>query len=194
MKCRQRWFWYRTGLTCIRADCSPHGRPTLPLNAREGWGNPNLGTMKGWASPQPQAIRRTYGQERSTIFLSSRAAFLPRRIHAFPAPVFVTGRWPGLSVLIFLSPYGTVGAPSLRFLQGRVRCCRGDEMLYRAACLAPTRIACTLSLTPGAENLIAPALRFPPFANCAKDGAPPFWFRQQKSKAGLPANPIFGNL
>ena len=48
-----------------------------------------------------------------------------------------------------LSRSGTAGAPSLRFLQGRVRCCRYHEMLCLPGYTALTAyIICTLSLAP----------------------------------------------
>jgi len=49
---------------------------------------------------------------------------------------------------VFLSHYETVGAPSLRFVQGRVRCCGYHGLSCLPACIASTAlITCTLSPT-----------------------------------------------
>jgi len=56
------------------------------------------------------------------------------------------------------------GAPALRFLQGWVRCCRYDFVLLH-------------------ERRLRMRSWFPPFANCAKDGAPSFLFVPTRSKA-----------
>ena len=58
---------------------------------------------------------------------------------------------------------GAEGAPSLRFLQGRVRCCRHNF----CGCATRSRMRS----------------RFPPFAKCAKDGAPTMFLAPARSRA-----------
>jgi hypothetical protein len=81
-----------------------------------------------------------------------------------------------LSNLSF-SHFETVGAPSLRFLQGRERCCRERGLLMFSGLhsLQSPRFVM--------PNLVMPAVEYPPFANCAKSGAPTVWSRRRKSQA-----------
>src|SRR5579872_2612094 len=59
------------------------------------------------------------------------------------------GGWPSLSHRFFLSRSETMGAPLLRFLQGRVPCCRYHGILCLPVCIALTAlIICTLSPVP----------------------------------------------
>ena len=69
MKCRQRWQWYRTGLTCIPADRSARKGPTLPQKAQEGWGNPVRSTDSERMSQAPLAER---GLVSCVLFLGTR--------------------------------------------------------------------------------------------------------------------------
>jgi len=59
------------------------------------------------------------------------------------------------------------GAPSLRFLQGRIRCCRYQEECRTSCFQRPW---------------------FPPFAQNAKDGASSGFAVPERSKAGPPAH------
>jgi REP element-mobilizing transposase RayT len=72
--------------------------------------------------------------------------------------------WPTFSESFSIFPrFDTAGAPSLRFLQGRVRCCRYHELLCPHACIALTaRITCTLSRVPvtGGCHFSTPRDRF----------------------------------
>ena len=51
---------------------------------------------------------------------------------------------PGLQALVFTGCFDTVGAPLLRFLQGRVRCCLCHEIFDEAKPGAASRIEPTL--------------------------------------------------
>ena len=67
--------------------------------------------------------------------------------------------------MMFVCAIRAMGAPYLRFLQGRVA-------------ILPTRPFCTPR-----TNRVAYAFVVPPFANCAKDGAPTFIAHAGKIKA-----------
>ena len=49
------------------------------------------------------------------------------------------------------------------------------------------------TLVPSAETALRMRSWFPPFANCAKDGAPPVLVVPARSKAGPPATPTLGD-
>ncbi len=79
-----------------------------------------------------------------------------------------TGGWPSFSS--FLVPFRNCGCPVLAFFA-------------RAG-----RDAAHTTLVPSAETALRMRSWFPPFANCAKDGAPPVLVVPARSKVDQPPN------
>jgi hypothetical protein len=97
--------------------CVPNLQSQPLLSHSETVGAPSLRFLQGRVR-----CRRYYGLVTSSG-LASVLSCAPSAL--YPSTFTHRGGWPGLShPVFFFTRFKTVGAPSLRFLQGRVRCRR----------------------------------------------------------------------